>query len=54
MGKQEIAATETPLDLAQVAKPNVWQSPEMEIVQIAATASGRGALCEGSVFTNTS
>ena len=31
-----------------------WQSPDMEIVLVSVTASGRGAQCEGSVFTNTS
>ena len=40
--------------LAQEAERRAWQTPEMESVLLSATASGRGARCEGSVFTNTS
>lgn len=49
-------------DIAQQPVPGVsqafdkqaWQTPDMEMMVVSATASGRGALCEGSVFTNTS
>ncbi len=40
--------------LAEVSERRAWQTPDMEIVLVSATASGRGAFCEGSVFTNTS
>ena len=38
----------------EVYELRAWQSPDMEILPASATASGRGANCEGSVFTNTS
>ncbi len=40
--------------VAEATELRVWQTPDMEIVLVSATASGRGAQCEGSVFTNTS
>ncbi|MFA6125618.1 MAG: hypothetical protein WCS75_14620 [Sphingomonas sp.] len=54
MDKREAVSVECPINLAKVATLGVWQTPDMEILQVSATASGRGAQCEGSVFTNTS
>lgn len=54
MDQRETISVECSANLAKVAKLATWQSPEMEILQVSATASGRGAQCEGSVFTNTS
>lgn len=54
MDKRETVSVECPTNLAKVATLGVWQTPDMEILQVSATASGRGAQCEGSVFTNTS
>lgn len=39
---------------AQASERRAWQTPDMEIILVSATASGRGVQCEGSVFTNTS
>lgn len=41
-------------DVDSASERRAWQTPELEIVLVSATASGRGAQCEGSVFTNTS
>lgn len=52
--KENVVATETWFQVARVAKLGAWQTPDLEILQISATASGRGSQCEGSTFTNTS
>ncbi|MFA6125617.1 MAG: hypothetical protein WCS75_14615 [Sphingomonas sp.] len=54
MDKENVVATETWFQVARVAKLGAWQTPDLEILQISATASGRGSQCEGSTFTNTS
>lgn len=53
MNRDDVAPVNMP-DANQVAEPPAWQTPDMEIIPVSVTASGRGANCEGSVFTNTS
>ena len=40
--------------VAEAYERRAWQTPDMEMILTSATASGRGANCEGSIFTNTS
>lgn len=54
MNRNDDIAPVTLHGAGQDVEKRAWQTPDMEIVLVSATASGRGALCEGSVFTNTS
>lgn len=54
MNYNDDVATGNPPDADQTVELRAWQTPEMEIMPVSVTASGRGANCEGSVFTNVS
>jgi hypothetical protein len=43
-----------PTEAVKDVERRQWQTPDMEIIPVSVTASGRGAQCEGSIFTNTS